>query len=54
MDELTDLDEKVTKISDFIGSVAYYQLAEVERVLSQTQLSCTMTFCINGSYVLIV
>ncbi|BET97650.1 crAss001_48 related protein [Xenorhabdus taiwanensis] len=37
IDELAELDERIAKLSDFIGGAIYYQLEEADRVLLATQ-----------------
>ncbi|MDE9437380.1 hypothetical protein KKI95_15950 [Xenorhabdus bovienii] len=39
IDELTELDEKIEKLSDFIGGAIYNELEETDRVLLAMQLS---------------
>ncbi|MDE1483413.1 hypothetical protein KKJ17_07670 [Xenorhabdus bovienii] len=39
IDELAELDEKIEKLSDFIGGAIYNELEETDRVLLAMQLS---------------
>ncbi|MBD2796076.1 hypothetical protein ID856_05915 [Xenorhabdus sp. 18] len=39
MDEATELDEKIAKLSNFIGDSVYNKLVEIDQFLLDTQLS---------------
>ncbi|MBI6548616.1 crAss001_48 related protein [Xenorhabdus lircayensis] len=39
MDEATELDERIAKLSGFIGDSIYRKLEEIDRFLLDTQLS---------------
>ncbi|AOM40186.1 crAss001_48 related protein [Xenorhabdus hominickii] len=45
IDEMKELDERIEKLSDFIGSATYYKLNEVDQILLDTQLSTMKLYC---------